>query len=214
MRPLLAAALCATLVAAPLRAQQPIAPVTSNAGATYRLSPGDILRVLVFGHEEFSGQFQVDENGKLTFPVIGEIDTRDGTVADVREKLRKGLAGLINQPFVSATPLFRVAVLGEIQRPGLYIVDPTLSVIDVIAQAGGPTPNGNLNEIKLIRGGQRHVVNFETQQTQTSTLAAVGIHSGDQIFVPGKKFTAATLSLIISILQLGISAVVLYETVK
>jgi len=91
MRPLSLAALCAALVAAPARAQQPTPPVTTNAGATYRLSPGDILKVAVFGHEEFSGQFQVDENGRLTFPVIGEIDTRNVTVADVREKLRQGL---------------------------------------------------------------------------------------------------------------------------
>ena len=214
MRLILAAVLSATLVAAPVRAQQPTTPVTANAGANYRLSPGDILKVSVFGHDEYSGQFQVDENGKLSFPVIGEIDTRNITVAEVRERLRQGLSSLFNQPFVAVSPLFRIAVLGDVVKPGLYIVDPTMSVIDVIALAGGPSPTGNLNDIKLIRGGQRHVVNFESQQTQTASLGTIGVRSGDQIFVPGKSFTAATLQIIISIAQLALTAVVLYETVK
>ena len=212
MRSLLTAALCAALTAAPLRSQQVSPPVTIGAGASYRLSPGDVVRVGVFGHEEFSGQFVVDENGKISFPVLGDIDTRNVTVADVREKLRTGLAGLFNQPFVTVTPLFRIAVLGEVFKPGLYSVDPTLSVIDVIALAGGSTPNGNLNSIRLLRGGKAHIIQFDQQQT--GTLSAIGVRSGDQIFVPGKKFTTATLQMIISVLQLGISVIVLYETVK
>ncbi|HEY2825367.1 MAG TPA: polysaccharide biosynthesis/export family protein [Gemmatimonadales bacterium] len=214
MRPLLALALGTAFLTAPARAQQTTPPVTANAGASYHLSPGDILKVSVFGHEEFSGQFQVDENGKISFPAIGDIDTRNITVADVREKLRQGLSGLFNQAFVSVTPLFRIAVLGDVMRPGLYTADPTLSIIDVIALAGGPSQNGNLNGIRLLRGGQQHVISFNGEQTQMGTLSSLGIRSGDQIFVPGKKFNAATLSLIVGVLQLGISIVVLVNTVK
>jgi polysaccharide export outer membrane protein len=180
----------------------------------YAVNGFPVTELIADGWSRFRDTIQVDENGKLTFPVIGEIDTRNVTVAEVRDKLRQGLAGLFNQPFVSVTPLFRIAVLGEVQHPGLFVVDPTLSVIDLVALAGGPTPNGNLNDIKLVRGAQRHVVNFEAQQTQTATLGSIGIRSGDQIFVPGKTFTASTLALIISIVQLGVSVVVLYETLK
>ena len=213
MRSLVTAAFAAALIAAPIAAQQQTAtPAPTNSGATYHLSPGDILKVSVFGHDEFSGQYVVDENGKLTFPVLGDIDTRNVTVADVREKLRAGLASLFNQPFVTVTPLFRIAVLGEVYHPGLYSVDPTLSVIDIVALAGGNTPNGDLNGIRLLRGSHEHVIRFDQQQT--GTLNALGVRSGDQIYVPGKKFNAQTLQIIISFVQLGISAVVLYETVK
>lgn len=203
------------MIAPPAAAQQPpAAPVTRGAGSTYHLSPGDLLLVKVFGHDEYSGQFQVDENGRLSFPVIGDIDTRNVTVADVRERLRVGLSTLFNQPFVIVTPLFRIAVLGEIVRPGLYTVDPTLSVIDVVALAGGATSTGNLQEIRLLRGGHEQRVSLDNRDPARGTLEAIGIRSGDQIIVPGKKFTAATLGLILQFLQLGVSIVILVNTLK
>src|SRR5262249_7788163 len=151
------------------------------------------------GHEEFTGQFQVDENGRIAYPGLGEIDTRNITVPEVRDKLQLGLSGLFNKPFVSVSPLVPIALPREVTHPRLYTGDPTLSVIEVIALAGGPAPNGNMNDIKLIRGGQRHVVNFEAQQTQTASLGVIGVRSGDQIFIPGKAFTAQTLQIIISV---------------
>ena len=218
MRPLSGLLLCAAFVAAPAVAQQPPtatpATVTRGAGSSYHLSPGDLLMVKVFGHDEYSGQFQVDETGKLTFPVIGEIDTRNATVADVRERLKQGLGTLFNQPFVIVTPLFRIAVLGEILRPGLYTVDPTLSVIDVIALAGGATQSGNLNDIRLLRGGHEQKVSLEQQTTVNGSLEAIGIRSGDQIIVPSHTFTAATMGLLLQVLGLGISIILLYNSVK
>ena len=180
-------------------------PQSTPAEATYRLSPGDIIEIRVWGAEEYSGQFQLNENGKLVYPVLGEIDAQRLTLAQLRDTLRAGLGGLFVEPFVTITPRFRIAVLGEVRTPGLYTVDPTLSVLDVVALAGGATPVGNLGKIKVFRVGEDARMNFEQETLGGRSLQQIGIRSGDQVVVPRKFFTRQDLSTVLALLQIGLS---------
>src|ERR1051326_4896685 len=142
-------ALAVVLCAGPLPGQQPTPPALISApSGNYTLRPGDVLRVDVWGQTQFSGQFLVDETGHLQYPVIGDIQVSNLTVAELRDRMRQGLEQIFKSPFVTVAPLFRMAVLGEVRQPGLYTVDPTLSVLDVVAMAGGPSPSGNMNKIR------------------------------------------------------------------
>lgn len=205
-------ALLALVLASPIAAQQQVSPIGGSAG--YVLHPGDVLRISVWGHADLSGEFQVDENGQIQYPIIGEIDTRNLTVADLRERMREGLGQLFNSPFVTVTPLFRMAVLGEIARPGLYTVDPTLSVLDVVALAGGATRVGNLGKIKLLRGGSEQRVNFNDLTMRGRTLQEVGVRSGDQIVIPRRFFTREDLGLLLTVVQVGLTVAVFINTVN
>ncbi|HWP37063.1 MAG TPA: polysaccharide biosynthesis/export family protein [Gemmatimonadales bacterium] len=187
-------------------------PVVSGAGATYSLRAGDIVRVDVWGQTQYSGQFQVDERGILQYPVIGEIDTRSLTVADLRDRIRAGLETVFNAPFITVTPLFRMAVLGEVARPGLYTVDPTLSVIDVVAMAGGPARNGDLNKIRLLRDGEQLQVSFQRQNIQGRSLQEIGVRSGDQILVARRPFTRDDAVILLQAVQITISLAILIRT--
>jgi protein involved in polysaccharide export with SLBB domain len=71
--------------------------------------------------------------------MVGTINVRQLTVVQLRQRLNHELEELFQRPFVVIVPLFRVAVLGEVYRPSLYSVDATMTVFDVIAEAGGPT---------------------------------------------------------------------------
>ncbi len=193
-------------------AQEP-APVISQSGGSYSLGPGDIVRILVWGHEEYSGQFQVDEDGKLTYPVIGEINAGELTVAALRDTLRTGLERLFTNPFVTITPQFRIAVLGEIQRPGLYTVDPTLSVLDVVAMAGGASPVGNLGKIRVLRSGAETRLSFEQEAIRGRTLQEIGVRSGDEIIVPRRFFTRQDLWTALQMVQLALSIAIFVITV-
>ena len=126
---------------------------TAGPRPSYRLRPGDVLVITVWGQEAYSGRFKVDETGRVPYPVVGEIDTRDKTMTQIREEIRAGLQRIFNDPFVTVTPQFSIAVLGEVRNPGLFPVDPTLTVLDIVAMAGGPSRNGNINKIQLLRGG-------------------------------------------------------------
>src|SRR5262245_7281539 len=133
-----ATALLGMLVCAgPLFAQQNPKPAANTS--SYTIRPGDVLKVTVWGHQEFSGQFTVDESSRLQFPILGDIDVKDQTVEALRETMRSGLEQIFKQPFVTIEPLFRMAVIGQVHNPGLYTVNPTLNVLEVVAMAGGPT---------------------------------------------------------------------------
>jgi polysaccharide biosynthesis/export protein len=201
--------LLALFAAGPLAAQQPAAPPPlQTTGSAYHLRPGDIVRITVWGQEAYSGQFEIDEHGMLAYPGLGDINTGALTVSELREQIRKGLETIFNSPFVTVSPQFRVAVLGTVQRPGLYTVDPTLSVLDVVALAGGPATGGNLNGVKLLRGGEQTRLRLEGG-IRGHTLEEIGVHSGDQIIVPHKFLSRDNVFLFLQVVQIAVSVAVL-----
>jgi polysaccharide export outer membrane protein len=197
------------LSAGPLLAQQG-APALSAPSSSYTLRPGDVLRVDVWGQQQFSGLFLVDETGHLQYPVIGELEVRNLTVAEVREKVRAGLEQIFKNPFVTVAPLFRMAVLGEVRSPGLYTVDPTLSVLDVVAMAGGPSSAGNMNKIRLLRAGQEQQLSF----SQGRSLQDMGVRSGDQIVVSRKSFAREDVAFVLGVVQVALSVAILITTIN
>ena len=180
----------------PLGVVQP-APVDSLTPLAIR--PGDMVRIMVWAHPELSGEFPIDEDYNLLFPLIGAINVRTMSVAQLRERLNTDLSQLFQRPFISVTPLFRVAVLGEVLKPGLYSVDPTLSVFDLLALAGGPARDANQSRLQLIRGGENIRVSLDPATIARATLRELGMRSGDQLVVPRSAFTRDDLSLLIQI---------------
>ena len=194
------------VTAAPTTAQD---QDTVGSGASYMLRPGDVLQIVVWGQEEYSGSFKVDETGKIPYPVLGEIDTRGKTMAQIRDEIRAALAQIFNAPFVTVTPQFNIAVLGEVRNPGLFPVDPTQTVLDIVAMAGGPNSNGNINKIRLLRGGQTLDLRLERDRVGALTLQEVGLRSGDQIMVARRGFTGDDLRMLLGVLQLALSVAIL-----
>ena len=187
---------------------------TTRSSASYRLRPGDVLEITVWGQPDYSGEFKVDETGHIPYPVLGEIDTRDKTMTRIREEIRAGLERIFNDPFVTVNPQFSIAVLGEVRSPGLFDVDPTLTVLDIVAMAGGPAPNGDINKIQLLRGGQTLDLRFVQDRVGVLSLQEVGLRSGDQIMVARRGFTADDLRTLLGILQLGLSVAILITTLN
>ena len=211
MRPLLWLALV-VLAASPLTGQQPGALPPPAADSAHRLRPGDVLKIVVWGQSAYSGDYQIDERGVLEYPVLGELEVRDLTVAQLRDRIRQALETIFNSPFVTVRPQFRMAVLGKVERPGLYVVDPTLSVLDVVAMAGGPSSSGNLNGVKLLRGGDQLRLALEGG-IRGRTLQEIGVRSGDQILVPRKFLSREDLFLFLQLIHIGVSVAVLVNTI-
>jgi polysaccharide export outer membrane protein len=164
------------------------------------IRPGDVVKVQVWGHDELSGEFPVDENDNLLFPLVGSINVRDVTVSQLRERLNTELSQLFQRPFFTLTPLFRVAVLGEVWKPGLYSVDPTLTVFDLLALAGGATRQAN-DKLQLIRSGRAVRVPLDPQSIARSTLRELGVHSGDQLVMGRATFTKEDWGLLLAVVN-------------
>jgi len=188
----------------PPSAAQPEPPADSMSPLAVR--PGDVVRIVVWGHQELSGEFPIDENYNLLFPLIGPINVRFLSVAQLRERLNTDLSQLFQRPFIAVTPLFRVAVLGEVLKPGLYSADPTLTVFDLLALAGGPTRDANQKKLQLLRGGENIHVSVEPATIARSTLRELGVHSGDQLVLGRSAFTRDDWSLLIQVASFALLA--------
>jgi polysaccharide export outer membrane protein len=171
-----------------------------------------VIVINVWGQEAFSGNFQIDEDGRILYPILGEIDTRNVTVAELRDTIRTGLETLFNNPFLTVTPQFRISVLGHVLTPGLYTIDPTLTAIDVVAMAGGPSRNGDLNDIRIRRRGETSSVAYGDEGMRGRTLHEVGVRSGDQIYVQRRWFTRDDLMLVLQIAQVALTIAIFIST--
>jgi len=205
----LAVALLAGLAAAPAAAQNP--PSAPDSLRVIAVRPGDVVKIVVWGHEELSGEFPVDENFDLFYPIVGAINVRELTVRQLRDRLNHELESLFQHPFIVVVPLFRIAVLGEVMRPSLYSIDPTMTVYDVIALAGGPTRDANQRRIQLVRNGEETRLTLDAPAIGRATLRDLGVRSGDHIVLPRKRFTKEDLGLL---LQMATFALVAYTVFK
>jgi polysaccharide export outer membrane protein len=206
---LLVAALGPAVAPASAQEPDPAQRVVGTVGSSLTLQPGDIVQIEVWGQEQYSGRFLIDETGVFQYPILGIVDTRTLTVAQLRDTLRTALEGLFTNPFVTITPLFRVAVLGEVRSPGLYTVDPTLSVLDLVALAGGTTPVGNLGKIRVLRSGAESRLSFEEEALRGRTLQEVGVRSGDQVIVPRRFFTRQDWWTVFQVVNTVVSVAIL-----
>jgi polysaccharide export outer membrane protein len=172
------------------------------------LQPGDMVRVAIWREEDLSGDFVVDEHGVLTLPMIGQTTVTGIPVDQLRDQLIEAFQRRLRNPSIIVTPLRRVNVLGEVQKPGLYPVDLTFSLADVLAIAGGATSMGDLRKIRIMRDGKviREGIGIGEQ------LSTANIHSGDQIIVerrswiaqnwlPTASFGISAISILIALLR-------------
>jgi hypothetical protein len=162
----------------------PAESIRSSLQATDEpLEPGDMIRVDFSVERQLNGAFAIDETHRVGLPLLGWTDVGGIPGAQLRDSLALAYEAQIRNQTVQITLLRRIRVLGAVQQPGLYHVDPTMSLIDAIALAGGPTQNGKLDGIEIIRGGA--VIANEIADTE---LVGSYVRSGDQIMVPERSW--------------------------
>ena len=149
------------------------------------LRPGDMVRLLIWRDPDLNGEYPIDEYGSVTLPLIGP-RTAVGLPADqFRQLLIDDLAKELRNQDPVVTLLRRVRVLGEVQMPGIYHIDPTMTLGDVVALAQGSTAEGKLNDIRIVRDGAEIRSDLDT-----TTPVTRAVMSGDQIMVPKDDWLA------------------------
>jgi polysaccharide export outer membrane protein len=192
--PLLASTLAVLALAAPLAAQAPSPPERPGA-----LRPGDVVRLKIWREPDFSGDYPVDETGTAVFPRLGPVRVASVTADSLKAMLVESYAAYLVNPSIEVTALRRVKVLGAVKSPGLYQVDPTMSVADALALAGGVAGDGRGDHVELVRGGAR----LQTDLRSDTRLADTPIRSGDQLYVPQRGWLSRNAGVVAA----GISAI-------
>jgi polysaccharide export outer membrane protein len=176
--------------------------VAERGSASIR--PGDIVRLTVSRHADLTGDFPVSEFGTVTIPKLGEIDVSAETHRSLRERVLRELRQTVVSPAIELTVMMRVRVLGEVMQPGLFHVDPTMTVADALALAGGWTPEASRGTVILRRGGETVVADLRT----LTPVSESPIRSGDELeAVQRSWFSRNGLTLVTS--AAGIVSVIL-----
>lgn len=171
----------------------PLAGQATLSHPEIHLGPGDALRVELKEEPELGGEFQIGSDGYVLMPIVGRVHVGQRPFSEVNAQLVQAYAAGLTDPVVQITPLFRIAVLGEVRQPGLLMVDPTYSIADVLARAGGLSPLGDRRRISLLRDGQ----SVPDRVDPTSGGPTVVLQSGDQLFVGRQGWLDANSAILI-----------------
>lgn len=179
-----------TLLAAgfspPTTAQEP-------PGAGYAVQPGDILEISVWKEEDLQREVLVRPDGRFSFPLAGEVDATGKTVGDLREEiaasLQKYIPDLIVTVSVKSILGNKVYVLGQVNKPGEFVVNPRVDVMQALSMAGGTTPFAALNDIVVLRrdgNGSQRAIRFAYKDVERgrSLDQNIVLNSGDVVVVP------------------------------
>jgi protein involved in polysaccharide export with SLBB domain len=151
---------------------------------SFALGPGDVVRVRIWREPTLDGDFQVDEAGRLTLPLLGTRVATGIPWFEMRDSLLTAYRRELKAPSVTLTPLRRVYVLGEVNRPGLYLADPTQTLAAIVALAGGASPIGNMRKLRVVRQGQT-IIDHAAIDGQ---LVQSDVRSDDQVFVDRRNW--------------------------
>jgi len=137
-------------------------PLPEAQAKTYRLGPGDQVRVITFGEEQLTGEFRVSDTGSIDIPLIGVVPAKGLTTGELASEITQELVAkkLFRSPSVSVEvaayrPIF---ILGEVSHPGQYPYEPGMTVLSAVAVAGGFTYRAVDNRVSIVRTEGTHAV--------------------------------------------------------
>jgi protein involved in polysaccharide export with SLBB domain len=123
-------------------------------GPDYKLGPNDRVRIIVFGQPTLTGEYSLDGNGVLAFPLIGNVPAQGVTTSELQKTIAAKLSPdyLVN-PSVSAEVVTRrpFYVIGEVHKPGNYPYVTDMTAVNAVAMAGGFTYRARKNDFYVKR---------------------------------------------------------------
>ena len=150
----------------------------------YTLDSGDKLRIVVFGQDALSNNYTVDAQGQVTLPLVGAVEARGLTTAQLGSAIAGRLkSGFVRDPSVAVEietyrPFF---VLGEVTFPGQYPYVPNMTVENAIAIAGGFTPRASKDKVTITR-------KIQGVPTRTTLPLRYPIRPGDTVEISERWF--------------------------
>jgi len=157
-------------------------------GPDYRLGPGDEIRIALWGsvQQEFFGI--VDREGNVALPEVGVVPAAGMSLEDFETRLNSEMKRIFSgfQMGVSLRRLRRIQIIvaGDVVRPGAYYLSPVSTAFNALYFAGGPTPEGTLRRVRIVRDGQILVeVDLYPYLLGGDGAGQVRLLSGDTVFI-------------------------------
>ncbi|MFH1702731.1 MAG: SLBB domain-containing protein [Nitrospirota bacterium] len=172
-----------------------------NIARDYLVGSQDVLKISVYEHPDLATTVRVSEDGRITFPLVGELDVKNLSVQQIEKKIASKLSdGLIPNPqvtvFIEQFKGTRVTVMGEVTKPGQYEITGPTSVVEAISMALGMTENSGYT-IMLFKkdattgknpGYKRIAIDVDRLFKEGDLSQNVQLQNGDIIYVPKIDF--------------------------
>ena len=166
--------------------------LAQGVAAEYKLHAGDKIEISVWKEPDLQRSVNVRPDGRFSFPLTGDVVAAGRSVEEVRGDIENRLKKYIPEPVVTVTAVEtggnRVYVIGQVARPGMFVMNPELNVLQALTLAGGPTPFAKLDSISVLRGtgtAQKTLSFRYSQVVEGKSLAQnITLESGDVIVVP------------------------------
>ena len=136
-------------------AQNKSAPGGAAATPGYQIQPGDVLQISVWREEDLKLDVLVRPDGGFTFPLAGDMSALGKTVEDLRKEISDRLIRYIPDLVVTVAVKEingnKIYVIGQVNKPGAFVMNPRVDVMQALSIAGGTTPFAKLDDIVVIR---------------------------------------------------------------
>ena len=169
------------------------APAKPDSGSavdpkTYVIGAQDILSIKVWREQDFTGLYTVRPDGKITLPLIGDVQASGLTPERLGDQLKQGLSNYINSPDVSVSLQTvnskKFYITGEVNRPGEYVLAIPTKVFDALSNSGGFRDFANKKKIIIIRGADRLKFNYQDILKGKNLETNIFLENGDTVVVP------------------------------
>lgn len=186
---------CLSAEEAPPNAQLAIPDSTSSiTSGDLRIGPMDIVRVTVFGIDELNSEYQVDFQGRIKMPLAGEIRAKGYTAFELARVIEGALAEkYLQNPDVNVVIVEsvgqRVTVDGSVEKPGLFPMEGRMTLLQAVAQAGGPAEGANPKKVVVFRTieGERQAAAFNLEKIRAGEADDPEVFGNDIIVVDGSE---------------------------
>ncbi len=183
------AVLAAVLVITGTAIAQTDAPERKTAPNAYRIGPEDMLQISVWKNDAMSRAVLVRPDGKISLPLLNDVQAAGLTAIELKEVLTKRLTDYMPSPEVSVIVTdvrsLKVSVMGEVARPGRYELKSWATVLDVLAMAGGFTQYASRARIVILtsdgNGMKRIPFNYNKVAGEQENFY---LRNGDIVLVP------------------------------
>jgi len=157
----------------------------------YRVGAGDKLRIEVYKDPQISQSVQVRPDGKITLPLIGDMEATGKTPLELRDEIATSLKEYITNPTVTVIVVEAIAsqvfVMGEVTRPGPMQLHGPTTILQALAMAGGFKEFANTKDVRVLRpaaSGKMETIHFNYKTVLTGETKPFYLRPGDTVVVP------------------------------
>lgn len=173
-------------------AEQPRTPEGVRPPSDYVIGADDVLEVIVWREKDLSTEVKVRPDGKVSLPLVNDLHAGGLTPEEFRSLATEAMTKFVEAPSVTVIVKQinsrQVFVMGEVVKPGPYPLTAPTTVLQLLAQAGGPTPYAKVSEIAVMRtvNGKttRHLFNYKDVSRGRRVEQNILLRPGDTVIIP------------------------------